>query len=93
MNAGFHDSEALLAQPHELTDHTPLTVENEPTSTSAALLMVAHEGDEVESEVAGIAATSASLDASTTPDNADFRLSCVAVPHVESLMDYHPSDQ
>ncbi|CDI98455.1 conserved hypothetical protein [Echinococcus multilocularis] len=72
VNAGFHDSEALLAQPHELAGQTPAT---------ATLEVMAHEG-EVEGRYL------ASTAALTCTD--DSRLSCLVVPHIDTLTEYQP---
>lgn len=75
VNAGFYDSEALLAQPHELAGQTPAT---------ATFVAMTQEG-----EVEGGYSTS-----TTVPTcNDDSRLSCLAVPHIDTPAEYQPPTQ
>ncbi|KAM3174326.1 hypothetical protein ACTXT7_010779 [Hymenolepis weldensis] len=86
VNAGFNDSEALLAQPQEVAGHTPV------------VLSVTHEGDlalpdhddPVRTDSIGQDGRGGSM-ITTDCENELSRLSCLAVPHVDiPPVEYQP---
>lgn len=86
VNAGFNDSEALLAQPQEVAGHTPV------------VLSVTHEGnlappdhdDPVRTDSIGQDGRGGSI-ITTDCENELSRLSCLAVPHIDiPPVEYQP---
>ncbi|VDL59299.1 unnamed protein product [Hymenolepis diminuta] len=86
VNAGFNDSEALLAQPQEVAGHTPV------------VLSVTHEGDltlpdhddPVRTDSIGQDGRGGTI-ITTDCENELSRLSCLAVPHIDiPPVEYQP---